>query len=669
MQYAAPSVLFNIFLIICALLFPSYSFAEDAETIITSDSLEYFSETKQYVAKGSVDIKQGDAVIKADEIIYEEETSDVFAKGSVFYQDADTSMKSEKAELNLDRKTGSLFEADIFYAKKNVYLSGEEIERRGENSFYSTAAAFTTCDAPVPAWCFQGRNVDVVLGENLKAKDVSFRIKNVPVLYTPYIWLPVLTTRQTGFLMPVVSQSNLRGFGMHIPFFWAISESRDATIVLDTYSKLGIGEGLEYRFVEPGEVKGQIWAYHIRDTEVNKDYWELKGLYENRSSAAAGVFLNINILNEKDFYRTFSTYLETRTQRFLESAGELNIPMNNSRLYLLSQYWIDLKNNTADVAQKLPEAGYVLNYTKLGSFLISTSLTVANMLRDGGLSAGRIDLHPKLLHSFGKDFVVSQTASVRATSYSFYNDRTIEESVQRTAFEYDIVGHTRLYKKYDSFLHVTEPSIRYHFISSSENNLPVLDVTELFKKTSRIELSLLNRIITNGNEVITARLTQEMETYNGDRPFLPLKLELGINKWTPIVLTATYNTYSGSLETASSEFLLRILKTNFSLGQTYNRLENIMLYKAGVEFNYDKKVQLNSSIWYDAKGGGVRDMNVTMKYKRQCWGLRLELIKKPHDFTTLLMVELAGLDIRPSKELDKVLPTDDLTGSYSRSAE
>ena len=52
------------------------------------------------------------------------------------------------------------------------------------------------------------------------------------------------------------SRASTRGFGLHLPFFWAISENRDATFVLDAYSKVGIGEGMEYRFVEPGDVKG-----------------------------------------------------------------------------------------------------------------------------------------------------------------------------------------------------------------------------------------------------------------------------------------------------------------------------------------------------------------------------------------------------------------------------
>lgn len=662
-----PRLLLSIFslFVVCLLFLPAYGSADETETVITSDSLEYFSATKQYVGKGSVEIHRKDAVVNADEITYNEATSDVSAQGRVFFHEADISIEAGKAKLNLESKTGILFDANIFYAKNNVHLSGEEIERRGENSYYSPSAVFTTCDAPVPAWCFQGKNVDAVLGENLRAKDVSFKIKNVSVLYTPYLWSPLLTTRQTGFLLPVVSQSNTRGFGLHLPFFWAISENRDATFVADAYSKVGIGEGMEYRFVEPGDIKGYAWAYHIRDSEVNKDYWELKGLYENRSAEGVGGFLNVNLLNEKDFYRSFSTQLETRTKRYLESAGELNLPLKNSRLYLLSEYWIDLKNDTTDVAQKLPEAGYVLNYTKIGDFLIAGSLTAANMWRDGGLSAERIDLYPKILHSFGTDFMVTQTAAVRATEYSFYNDESTDKGLMRAGFEYDVVGHTRLYRKYGSFLHVIEPSVGYHFISASENNLPVFDVTDLFKKTSLIELSMLNRIITGGNEVATVRLTQEIDTYNTHHPLLPLKLDMAINKGTPLVLTATYNTYSGSLETVSSEFLLRILKANVSLGQTYDRKENIMLYKTGIEFSPFRSVNISGSIWYDAKGGGLRDMDVTMRYQRQCWGLKFEMVKKPGDFTTLFMVELAGLNSEPSKDNDKVPQKEILTYSPS----
>ncbi|MBS1113487.1 MAG: organic solvent tolerance protein, partial [Nitrospirae bacterium] len=224
-----------------------------------------------------------------------------------------------------------------------------------------------------------------------------------------------------------------------------------------------------------------------------------------------------------------------------------------------------------------------------------------------------------------------------------------ESNIQRTAFEYDVVGHTRLYRKYDSFLHVIEPSVRYHFITSSENDLPVLDASELFGKTSVFELSLLNRIMTGGTEVATVRLTQGMDTYNGDRPFLPLSLELAINKGVPIKLNATYNLYTGMVETLSSDLSLSVFKTNLALGHRYNRIEDIMLFTAALEFSPFKRARLGSSIWYDAKGGGIRDFYITMRYQRQCWGLRFEVIKKPGDYSMLLMFDLTGISGESSK--------------------
>lgn len=652
-----------LFSVVLPLFLPQYSPAQENETIITSDSLEYFHDTNKYVATGSVQLVQEGAFLTADKITYDGTTSDAVAQGKVDYHDANTSMKAEKAELNLQTKTGNLHEAEIFYEEDNLHISGGEIEKKGEDAYYSPEAVFTTCDAPVPAWCFKAKNVDAVTGGRLTAVDGYFKIKNVPVLYTPYLWSPVLTTRETGFLMPVISQSKSHGFGLKIPFFWAISENRDATFLLDVYSKSGIGEGMEYRFVEPG-VKGFLWAYHIRDTQLDKDFSEFNARYENRSSGDLGGFLNVNLVNEKDFYQRFSPELQIRTQRFLESTGELNYSLTNSRLYLLSQYWIDLAQDAVNgkVPQKLPEAGYVMNYTKLGDALVSASLSAANIWRDKGLSTGRIDLYPKLLYSFGKDFVVTQTAAVRETAYSFYNDDTFDNNVQRTAFEYDAIANTRLYKRYDSFLHVIEPSVRYHLITSSDDDLPVLDATELFKKTSRFELGLLNRAIINGNEVVTARLTQGIETYNGVKPLLPLNLDLAINKWVPIKFDATYNLYTGLIETLNSDLSLSIFKANLSLGESYNRVEDVLLYKAGLEFAASKQLSFKSRLWYDAKGGGLRDMHVTMKYEKQCWGVRLEMIKKPGDYTMVLMFDLAGISGKHSKDNNSQADSPDVHG-------
>jgi len=276
-------------------------------------------------------------------------------------------------------------------------------------------------------------------------------------------------------------------------------------------------------------------------------------------------------------------------------------------------------------------------------------MNAANFWTKDGVSASRADFYPKILYSFGNDFMITQTAAFRGTGYSFYHSGNTDDNTLRSAFEYNINGHTSLYRKYPFFTHVIEPSVGYHFISGSENNLPVFDSTEFFKKTSVIELSLLNRITAASRELFTLRLTQGIDMHNEDQPFLPLKAEAGINSPVPIKFDITYNTHTGNLETATSELAFSILKANIYIGQRYNRAADIMMYNAALEYRPIKSLQLTSSLLYDAKGKTVSDMILDMKYLGQCWGIRLEAVKKPGDFTMTVKFDLPGITTKYSK--------------------
>lgn len=303
-------------------LFTDCCFAQE-ETTIISNKLEYDERTSTYFAKGSVKIMVGGKNIEADEMSYDAETSDVVASGNVRYDDTQMVITASKMELNLKEETGRIYEAGILFKEDNYHISGKSFEKKGESHYFASDATFSTCDDAPPAWSFKGKDADLLVGERLKAKDVSFYLKGIPAFYSPYLFLPFLTDRKTGFLIPSLNYSNLRGLHLNVPFFWAISENRDATAVLNFYSKRGIGEGLEYRYIEPGDIKGNWWLYHISDTKLNKNFFEIRSLHEERSPEGIGGFLSISYVNQEDFYREFSPHIEISTIRFLESTGEI----------------------------------------------------------------------------------------------------------------------------------------------------------------------------------------------------------------------------------------------------------------------------------------------------------------------------------------------------------
>ena len=631
------------FFAFCSLLFvflTGYAFASE-DTSIDAKSLEYIQETSTYVAKGAVKIKKADMLMEADEITYNEESSEATAAGNVKFNDADFSFTASRADLNLAEKTGLLHDAEVFLKKDNYHIYGKLIEKKGDNAYVIPDGIFTTCDAPVPAWCFRGKNVDALVGDRLEANNVTFRIKDVPVFYTPYLWAPVQADRTTGLLIPFIGYSNTKGVYMNIPFFWAMSENRDATLSLDIYTQRGVGEGLEYRYLYPGDVKGKWWIYHLKDTELSKNFFEVKGLHDQRSSDGIGGFLNLNIINEKDFYREFETSLEIRTNRFLESTGEISVPFDSSRAYLLSRYWIDLKQGAESPAQKLPEIGYVLNPVKTGPFWISATAAFSNFWREENTEGRRLDLYPKVSYKTGEDLTLLQTLGLRETAY--FLDRDKEESLHRESLEYTAGLSARLMKKYGSFTHIAEPSLSYSLITNSENNPPIFDSADIFNKTSLFELSLMNRFIDNKGEFMVVRIAQGFDTYGGDRPFLPLHLEVGIKRPFSIRLDTRYDVNTGKVESVNSDISMVFPIATISAGERYNRVDGIKYYTAGLDLNFLKPLYLESRIWHDAEQHETREVSLHLKYISQCWGMNLGFIKKPGDFTMTLLFELKGL--------------------------
>ncbi|MBM4145545.1 MAG: LPS-assembly protein LptD [Nitrospira sp.] len=636
-------IIFIVFLFpVYYLLFTVHCCLAEEKTTITSDSLEYKRETFTYSAKGNVKVQKADIVVEADEMIYNEQSDELVAKGNIRYKDPEVSITASRADLNLEKKTGALHDAEILFKKDNYHISGKEIEKKGENYYVSPEATFTTCDAPA-AWCFKGKNIDAIAGDRLKARDVTFRISDMPVFYTPYLLAPITTERKTGLLMPSAGYSNLRGFHLTLPFFWAITENRDATFIFDEYTKKGIGEGIEYRYVEPGNIKGKWWLYHIRDTELNKDFVEFRALHQQYSSEKINGFLSVNIVHEKDYYREFNPSIDIRTNRFLESSGEIIIPFSNSRAYLMSQYWIDLKENTETPSQRLPEAGFVLHPTNIGNFWFSAATAVSNFWRDEGVHGFRFDVFPKLQHEFfGNDIVISQTLGLRETVYSLQDDD--ENSPHRESLEYIIDAHSRFLKKYNSFTHIVEPSLRYSLITNSENNLPVFDSTELFKKTSLIELSFLNRIISSRGELMVFRISQGFNSEHGDRPFLPLKLEVGVKSPLSVRFDADYDVNTGKVESTNSDIVLPIItEITVMAGHRYNRTNDISYYNAGLAIHPYKPLYLESRIWYDNTEHETKAISLKLKYLSKCWGVLMEFIKRPGDFDARVMLELTGI--------------------------
>ena len=628
--------------------------------MLESETLEYDGATFTYTAKGHVRIYRGLGSFEADEISYNEQTADAYPEGNVVYENPDVRITAKRAEWNLQSDTGTLYEAEILSKKDNYHITGLEIEKTGPKEYTMKTASFTTCDAPVPAWCFRGSDVDAIVGDRLKARNVTFTVKNVPLLYTPYISSSLSRERKTGFLTPLIGLVKSKGVHLELPFYWAISENMDATFLADIYTKTAVGEGLEFRFLEPNGSRGNVLLYHLKDENFTDPLWAIRGIYDRDRESPVTAYLNVNYVTPVDLYQEYNPYVFTKqrfldsasylnqtTGRFLESTGEISAKFSGSRLYLDARYLVDLEEgiNQSTILQKLPEAGYFINPRRIGPLVFSLSANAAEFWREQGVSGQRVDIYPRFAYSFGSDIIIDQALGLRETAYVLNNTDETENSPHRESLDYTIVAHTRFMKKYSSFTHIIEPSLGYTFIPKAESNLPLFDSTELYTKTSTIELSLLNRFMDSKGEFLTVKLTQPYDTYLHENSFLPLKLQAAIHRPIAFRNETLLNVNTGRFEAVNSDIIIPVPgKGSLSIGERYNRIQNILFFTFAANYRFSKAVSAEGDFWYDAKGQGLTNIVARLKYQQQCWGVTTVFTKSQNqDFSVSVLFDLLGL--------------------------
>jgi lipopolysaccharide assembly outer membrane protein LptD (OstA) len=212
-------------------------------------------------ASGDVEIHYGDIRLFADRVEYTPDTGDLMAEGNVVIQDREEVTRGERVFLNLQTGMGRIEKASGLM-QPSLLFAAKMVERKSLDFFSLSRAWVTSCTQPVPRWNFSFSRGNLKKDDYIEMWNAVFSIKKIPVFYLPYLRYP-LQDRATGFLMPILGYSAAKGFLYSQSFYWAIARNMDATAGLDVYPTLGLGAGLEYRYMFPAGTGGQVNLYYF----------------------------------------------------------------------------------------------------------------------------------------------------------------------------------------------------------------------------------------------------------------------------------------------------------------------------------------------------------------------------------------------------------------------
>lgn len=364
---------------------------------LTSDALEYYQEEATFLAEGNVFLTQGPMQLRANRLWVNNNSKQLKGSGDVAFIENGNTLFASEIEYDLATEKGVLLDGRLFLEEDNYTLTGKRIERLGFGQITLHEAFFTACDCPEdPDWHIKAKRIQLTLGTYLTTKDLFFYVGKTPILYLPYFIYPVKTTRQTGLLIPNVGGSSTQGLRYNQDFFWAFSQSQDATISLDYRGKKGVGGGVEYRYVFSENTHGTLQAKRFHDIEKDSDRTALHYQHQQQFSDRMKFKLTARYVTE-DYYTELSDFTSERALQKIESNTAITYRGDESFGYILARYTQDLSNtNSTTTLQTLPEVGWNLIGHKAGPFYFDFSTTYTRFFRNTDFEWERGHIAPRL---------------------------------------------------------------------------------------------------------------------------------------------------------------------------------------------------------------------------------------------------------------------------------
>jgi LPS-assembly protein len=386
---------------------------------IRAEQVLYDANSHIYTAVGRVEIVQGDRKLTAKWALINGITKIAHLKGNVVLVVGEDILSGQEGSFNLVTRSGEMRNAHLFLKKNHFRVDSDLIRKTGDQTFYAEMATVTTCDADHPAWNFKTRKINVVLEGTALGQGNTLRLGGVPVFYSPFLAMPVLTQRQSGLLMPNVEFTHASGTVLEFPIYWAISNSADATFYQNYLSKRGYMQGLDLRYRGRNDAAGDLRFIYLKDgstdTPVLNRYWvagmvdqpladnvEARLTLDHVSDASFLERFNFGYLGlskySRDLLTNFGRQLEqeevkTRLSTLLVSS---DLPWGNMTVF--GRDYQRLNFDEAFPFNQAPGVNFNTLTTQLKGlpFKVGLESSYGYFLQEQGGSGHRLDLHPQV---------------------------------------------------------------------------------------------------------------------------------------------------------------------------------------------------------------------------------------------------------------------------------
>ena len=627
------------------------------------------------VAKGNVVIFSPTYYITAQKIIYDRNkgTFELF-DDVLILKNNNVQTKSDYAFLDVN--TDDLYQKpNMFFDQSNsIWINSKDSEKKN-NVITLDQSILSSCDCVDPDWSIRASSADYDTEDKwINAYNTRLYIKNVPVLYSPYLGFSTNTQRRTGLLIPTIGYSSSEGLLYTQPIFIAPEDNYDITLVPQFKTNRGNGMYAYFRYADSIDSVLEISSgYFSEYTEYqednsleNKEHYGLdidykrKNLFTDGKDYRDGLFVDINYLNDIE-YKTLQDD-EDDDEQYVESKINYIFDTNNYFLGSYFRYYIDTDSDTdsnSATIQELPKL-QAHSYSRslfFDKLIYSSDIKFTNYSRGEGITAKQYEFDIPLSYSFSLfrdylQFTATQELVVNKYEYSnfdttTYDTGTYAESNTTLSLSSDLI------KPYENYLHTMNLSVDYtdtHIIEeegdlyfSSDDNSDLSDFS-VTKSSDSISLGINQSLYDNESlkQIINHKLTQSILYDDYDNlEFQNMENEITYNYILGSVKNnLVYNFQDKEFIESSSSFTLSYNDYYMKLGHYMSKdtdnsgLDDLESYQVDLKYKFSNDYSVGYYTSYNVEEELRSNQTLAFSITDKCWNLDLKYIREIEAATT-----------------------------------
>jgi len=535
----------------------------DGKWNIVADQISYDQGGDQFTAEGDVLLTSEDKKLTADFARYDKKNRTIYSEGNVILIAGKDILTGDKMEIDVDNETGVIIRGSIFMQSTHFTIKADKINKIGENTYSAENGSISTCEGDDPDWRISGSYIEVTLEGYGYVKHAALYAGKLPVFYSPFLYFPAKTKRQSGFLVPEFGYSNRKGTELNLPYFWAINRNSDATFYSHSMSERGQKFGAEYRYILQNKTMGTAmfdflndnkiddgteatsdWGYgdsgSTQITRENSDrYWfRMKHNHSFRGGVEAKI--DLDIISDQDYLNEFKTGhsgFEKTNEYYLEAFGrgvdeydestrenKLNVSKDWTTYSLnVGTLWNDnviarRSDDTDNTLQKMPFVEFDAKKTKLGDtpFYYNLESGYNYFYRISSTKGHRVDVYPRIYlpYSFENYFSFEPSVGLRETAWyinEYQNpDDDNEDYLHREIYDVTLDLSNEVYNVFntdflgiDKIKHSIRPQAVYTFIPDiGTKDNPKFDSVDRINETSEITYSISNYFTSRSKKTV-----------------------------------------------------------------------------------------------------------------------------------------------------------------------